>query len=69
MTKRLIDIDDEAEADARAALGTSTYKATVNQSLAKAAKQPPSTTNVDSAFDKLAALHFIDQDRQDAWQR
>lgn len=33
MTKRLVDIDDEVLEDARQALGTSTLKDTVNESL------------------------------------
>lgn len=37
MTKRLVDIDDEALAAARTALGTTTIKGTVNQALAEAA--------------------------------
>lgn len=37
MTKRLVDIDDEALASARAALGTSTLKATVHAALVETA--------------------------------
>ena len=37
MTKRLVDIDDEVLAAARAALGTSTLKETVNTALEEAA--------------------------------
>lgn len=39
MTKRLVDIDDELLGDAQAALGTETYKETVNQALASVARQ------------------------------
>jgi Arc/MetJ family transcription regulator len=38
MTKRLVDIDDEILDEARRALGTTTLKDTVNQSLRNAAK-------------------------------
>lgn len=38
MTKRLVDIDDEILDEARRALGTTTLKDTVNQSLRNAAE-------------------------------
>lgn len=69
MTKRLIDLDDEAEAKARAALGTNTYRATVNQALQQAGEHRPNQDRVNAAFDKLATLHITDQDRADAWRR
>ena len=39
MTKRLVDIDDEVLEDARRALGTTTLKDTVNQSLHSAVRE------------------------------
>lgn len=38
MTKRLVDIDDEVLEEARAALGTSTLKDTVNAALTESAR-------------------------------
>ena len=39
MTKRLVDIDDEVLEEARRALGTTTLKDTVNQSLHSAVRE------------------------------
>ena len=69
MTKRLVDLDDEAEAMARSALGTSTYRATVNQALRKAGERRPNQDRVNAGFDKLGTLDLTDQDRVDAWRR
>jgi Arc/MetJ family transcription regulator len=54
MTKRLVDIDDELLGDAQTALGTTTYKETVNQALAWVIRQRrvplQDTPDVISAF-------------------
>ena len=69
MTKRLVDLDDEAEAMARSAPGTSTYRATVNQALRKVGERRPNQDRVNAAFDKLGTLDLTDQDPVDAWRR
>ncbi|CAN5373506.1 hypothetical protein BH20ACT5_BH20ACT5_19560 [soil metagenome] len=49
MTKRLIDIDDDLLTEAQAALGTDTYKATVNTALRQIAeRQPPGRGAADA---------------------
>jgi Arc/MetJ family transcription regulator len=64
MTKRLIDVDDEALAAARAQLGTTTIKDTVNEALRSAAKQR--TTQLAQALIVLAELDL--DDRSAAWR-
>jgi len=64
MTKRLIDVDDEALAAARAQLGTETLKDTVNQALRQVAATRRS--QLGEALDVLAG-HDLD-DRADAWR-
>jgi probable blue pigment (indigoidine) exporter len=64
MTKRLIDVDDDALDAARAQLGTRTIKDTVNEALRRAAHQR--STQLASA---LAALADADlDDRSAAWR-
>jgi len=64
MTKRLIDVDDDALDAARAKLGTSTIKDTVNQALRRAARE--------RATELAAALSTLSQadldDRTEAWR-
>lgn len=64
MTKRLIDVDDDALDAARAKLGTSTIKDTVNEALRSAAR--------DRATELASALSTLSQadldDRTEAWR-
>lgn len=64
MTKRLIDVDDDALDAARAKLGTSTIKDTVNEALRSAAR--------DRASELAAALSTLSHadldDRSEAWR-
>ena len=64
MTKRLIDVDDQALDAARAHLGTRTIKDTVNEALRVAARQR--RAELDSA---LSVLTQIDLDDRDAGWR
>lgn len=64
MTKRLIDVDDDALDAARARLGTGTIKDTVNQALRAAAEQRDA--QLDQALDVLAAAEL--DDRVTAWR-
>jgi Arc/MetJ family transcription regulator len=64
MTKRLIDVDDEALAAARAQLGTTTIKDTVNEALRSAAQQR--TTQLAQALTVLADVDL--DDRSAAWR-
>lgn len=66
--KRLVDIDDDALADAQAVLGTRTIKETVNTALllASAAKSQR-TAQIDEAFATLAQVRLSDDERRAAW--
>ena len=64
MTKRLIDVDDEALDAARAKLGTTTIKDTVNEALRAAARER--RTELASALSTLAAAEL--DDRSAAWR-
>jgi Arc/MetJ family transcription regulator len=64
MTKRLVDIDDDALHSARARLGTETIKDTVNEALRLAAGQR--ARDVEDALDVLAAAEL--SDRAAAWR-
>lgn len=64
MTKRLIDVDDEALGAARAELGTTTLKDTVNTALRRAASTRD--VRVAHALDVLADAEPTD--REDAWR-
>ena len=64
MPKRLIDIDEDALAAARASLGTRTLTDTVNESLRLAAKNR--SARLESALADLAEFDF--DDRSDAWR-
>lgn len=64
MTKRLIDLDDDALAAARARLGTRTIKDTVNEALRRAAAVRRS--ELDQALDVLASCGL--DDRSKAWR-
>lgn len=64
MTKRLVDLDDDALAAARARLGTKTIKDTVNQALREAAATR--RAELDQALDVLAGRELID--RAESWR-
>jgi Arc/MetJ family transcription regulator len=64
MTKRLVDIDDDALASARAQLGTGTIKDTVNEALRRAGDDRQ--TSVTAALEVLAAVEL--DDRGAAWR-
>lgn len=64
MTKRLIDVDDDALDAARAQLGTRTIKDTVNEALRNAGRQR--STQLASALSALAEADL--DDRSAAWR-
>ena len=64
MSKHLIDVDDEALGAARAELGTSTIKDTVNEALRRATSAR--AQRIREAFDVLAAVDV--GDREEAWR-
>lgn len=64
MTKRLIDVDDDALEAARAHLGTRTIKDTVNEALRSAAHRR--STELASALSVLAEADL--DDRSAAWR-
>ena len=64
MSKHLIDVDDEALGAARAELGTSTIKDTVNEALRRATSAR--AQRIREALDVLAAVDV--GDREDAWR-
>jgi Arc/MetJ family transcription regulator len=64
MAKHLVDIDEQALARARAELGTSTIKDTVNTALIRAAGTRDE--RVVAALDRLAQADLADRD--DAWR-
>lgn len=66
--KHLVDIDEEALASARIALGTRTIKDTVNKALLAAVQQSERRERIDEALDLLATLDLPDDDRVRAWR-
>lgn len=64
MTKRLIDVDDDALDAARAKLGTRTIKDTVNEALRTAARER--SAELASALSTLADVEL--DDRSAAWR-
>ena len=64
MTKHLVDIDDDTLDAARAELGTTTLKDTVNESLRRVASTRDK--RVTHALDALAGADL--GDREDAWR-
>jgi Arc/MetJ family transcription regulator len=64
VTKHLVDIDDAVLGAARAELGTSTLKDTVNEALRRAAGARDQ--RVSRSLDTLAAADLGDRD--DAWR-
>jgi Arc/MetJ family transcription regulator len=64
VTKHLVDIDDECLGAARAELGTTTLKDTVNEALRRVAA--PRDRRVSRALDTLARADLAD--REQAWR-
>ena len=64
MTKRLVDIDEEALDAARSQLGTTTIKATVNEALRLVGSDRSEI--VRNSMDVLSAMPLSDRD--DAWR-
>ncbi len=64
MAKHLVDIDEEALAQARAELGTTTIRDTVNVALRQASARRSEL--VAAALDALAAAELDDRDQ--AWR-
>jgi Arc/MetJ family transcription regulator len=64
VTKHLVDIDEEMLVSARAELGTSTIKETVNEALRKATSHR--ARRIASALNLLARSQL--DDRADAWR-
>lgn len=66
--KHLVDLDEEALAAARAALGTRTIKDSVNTALASIAEQSRRSDIFAEALTTLASVDFTDEDRTRAWR-
>lgn len=64
VTKHLVDIDDDALDHARAELGTTTIKDTVNEALRRTAENRPA--RLAAALNTLAAVDL--EDRAAAWR-
>ena len=64
MAKHLVDLDDAVLSAARAELGTSTIKDTVNEALRRATAER--SERIRNALDVLANAEF--DDRADAWR-
>ena len=64
MVKHLVDLDEEALRAARAELGTTTLKDTVNESLRRVAREREGL--VRRSLDVLADVALVD--REDAWR-
>ena len=64
MAKHLVDLDEQALGAARAELGTSTIKETVNEALRRATSQR--SGRVGAALDLLASAQL--DDRSEAWR-
>jgi Arc/MetJ family transcription regulator len=64
VSKRLVDIDEEALRLARSKLGTATIKDTVNLALRRAAGSE--VASVKRSLDRLARARLAD--REDAWR-
>ena len=64
MTKHLIDVDEHALSAARAELGTTTIKDTVNEALRRTTTER--SQRIHQALDVLAGADF--EDRAHAWR-
>ena len=64
MAKHLVDLDEDALSAARAELGTTTIKDTVNEALRRTTEQR--RPRILAALDTLAAADL--DDRADAWR-
>lgn len=69
VTKRLVDIDDDALEAAQVALGTGGLKDTVNAALsAAAADSEARLAEIRKSFAAASGVPFTDADRAEAWQ-
>ena len=68
LVKHLVDLDEEALAAARRALGTRTIKDTVNRALAAAAEQSDRSSIISAALSRLAAVPSAADERSQAWR-
>jgi len=66
--KHLVDLDESALAKARAELGTTSIKETVNTALALAAESHQREDSVRQALDSLAEMELTDAQRSNAWR-
>jgi Arc/MetJ family transcription regulator len=64
MTKHLVDLDDHALNAARAEMGTTTIKSTVNEALRRA--RADRTERIRNSLDVVAGAEL--NDREDAWR-
>lgn len=64
MGKHLVDLDEAALSAARAELGTTTIKDTVNEALRRATRER--SHRIANALDVLAGANI--DDREDAWR-
>ena len=64
MSKHLIDVDEHALSAARAELGTTAIKDTVNEALRRATSER--SQRINHAFDVLARADL--EDREQAWR-
>ena len=64
VSKHLIDVDDQALSAARAELGTTTIKDTVNEALRRATSER--SRRIHQALDALAGADL--EDREHAWR-
>lgn len=66
VVKHLIDLDEDALTAARAALGTTTIRATVNEALRRAGVDADRESRIRASLDALASMPPFD--REDAWR-
>lgn len=66
--KHLIDLDEGKFREAKAVLGTTTIKDTVNSALAQVAQEDVRRSAVESALDILSRVEMTDDDRAAAWR-
>lgn len=66
--KHLVDLDEEALASARAVLGTSGIKDTVNAALAAVVAEAGRADRVAASLDVLATHLSLAERREEAWR-
>lgn len=66
--KHLVDLDEEALAAARLALGTRTIRDTVNRAMAEVAARSRRQLLIGDALSRLAAIDLTDESRAEAWR-